>query len=326
MSDPTLSVTVTNYNYAPFLTQCIESILTQTYEDYELIIIDNASTDQSMDVIREHAARDRRIRVIEHAENQGALRSWQEACNVSRGRYRVHVDADDWIRTPSAFEQQVAVLEDNPTVTICYSPFAIVDSDGRVLHVAHPHTGSTILPAELALEGLLTMQLAHTGPMIRLDAYRATSGYRPEFVHYADMRLAIQMAEQGDVAYIDEPLYAWREHATGLHHSLPLKVLEEEVLPIIDAAFSGPIGSKVPNADAVRRRVEQNALVHYPWQFIFTGHRRAGWRMYWESVKLRPYETVAQRATLHLVARTVLGGTGYAWLEARVDHSGGTDE
>ena len=73
--DPLVSVTVTNYNYARFVTRNIESILTQTFTDFELIVIDNASTDDSIAILEDFARRDERIRLIAHEVNQGDSRA-----------------------------------------------------------------------------------------------------------------------------------------------------------------------------------------------------------------------------------------------------------
>ena len=328
MTEPTLSVTVTNYNYAPYLDQNLESILSQTYDDFEVIIVDNASTDRSLEILRRHAAVDPRIRIIEHATNEGIFTSFREASDACRGRYRVHVDADDWVLEPDAFEEQVTLLEKHPSMAFCYSAMTMIDAGGQPVHIAHPHRGDVVQPGELALEGLLTFNLTHTGMMLRLDAYRSSRGYRDDVPHVADMLLAVHMCETGDVGYIDRSLYAFRQHTANLHLSPQLEVVKREILPVIAAAFDGPLGARVPDARAVRRRVEQNALVHLPWQYIFTGQRRTGWRLYWESVKLRPYDTVVQRATLHLLARTILGTRGYEWLESRFGRhrTGGADE
>src|SRR4029453_10232731 len=105
----------------------------------------------------------------------------------------------------------------------------------------------------------------------------------------------------------DRRLYAFRQHDTNLHNRPELAVVRNEIFPVIAAAFDGPLGSRIPDADAARRRVEQRALVHLPTQYIFSGQPRTGWRLYLESLKLRPIDTVFQRRTVSLLARTLLG-------------------
>src|SRR5215211_5099334 len=84
---PLLSVTVGNYNYGRFLAQNIESILGQTFRDFELILIDNASTDDSLAVMERYAAADPRIRIVAHSQNEGMFASLRESCALARGRY-----------------------------------------------------------------------------------------------------------------------------------------------------------------------------------------------------------------------------------------------
>jgi glycosyltransferase involved in cell wall biosynthesis len=303
---PILSVTVTNYNYARYLPRNIESILGQTFSDFELLVIDNASRDESLDVVRGYAERDPRIRVVAHERNEGALASLRESCDLSRGRYRVQVDADDWVIADDAFETQVEMLEANPRMAFVYSSMTMFGVEGEKLQVSHPHEGTVTLPGEEALEAILGFNLTHSGLMVRLDAYHAAGGYPDGLPHVDDMLLAARMCEWGDVGYVDRELYAFRQHGANVHLAPQERVVEREILPVIDAAFSGPLGERVPAA--VRRRVTRNALLHLPTQYIFRGERRAGWKLFWQSFRLRPIDTLFQRRTLSLVLRSVVGG------------------
>jgi glycosyltransferase involved in cell wall biosynthesis len=315
---PVLSVTVTNYNYASFLPQNIESILGQTFGDFELILIDNASTDESVDVMRRYATCDTRIKIVTHAENVGMFGSYREAGELARGRYRVPVDADDWVLESDAFATQVEMLDAHPSATFIYSAMTMVESNGLPIHVSHPYPHDIVLPGELALEKILTFNLTHSGLMHRLDAYRRTGGYRPTLPHVADMLLGVQLSELGDVGYIDRSLYAFRQHGTNVHLSPQLEVMKNEILTVIDETFAGPLAFRLPNAAELRQRVLRRALVHLPTEYIFSGELRSGWRLYWESARLRPIDTVLQRRTVNLLARSLLGGKGYARLRALV--------
>lgn len=318
MGEPLLSVTVMNYNYGRFLGRNIESILSQSFDDFELVLIDNASTDGSLEIMRRYASTDPRISIVAHATNLGMFASLRESCDLSRGRYRVPIEADDWVLSSDAFEAQVDLLERHPSMAFAYSAMTMTGSDGRVFHVSRPYHHDVVLPGEEAVEAILSFALTHTGMMMRLDALRATSGYQEGFPHIIDMMLAVRLCEVGDVGYIDRSLYAFRQHETNLHLRPQLEVVRREVLPVIDAAFDGPLGARVQDAAAVRRRVVGKALVHLPTQYIFVGQYRAGWRMYWESVKVRPAATIVQPRTLSLLSRTVLGDRGHRWLTSRL--------
>src|SRR4051812_18597327 len=191
MTTPTLSVTVTNYNYGRYLDQNITSILSQRFDDFELILIDNASTDDSVRIMRRYEAADPRIRVVAHAENQGMFASLRESCDVARGRYRVHVDADDWVLSSDAFTAQVALLDRHPAMGLVYSSLTLVDADGALLHASHPYPQDRVLHIEEALEALVSFNVNHSGLMFRLDCYRSTTGYAEEYPHIADVLLAV---------------------------------------------------------------------------------------------------------------------------------------
>jgi glycosyltransferase involved in cell wall biosynthesis len=311
---PLLSVTVTNYNYGRFLSKNIESILAQTFDDFELIIIDNASTDDSLQVIKRYVDSDPRIRLITHDRNVGMLASLRESCDLARGRYRVHVDADDWVISPNAFQREISVLEANQHIAFVYSSMTLFGASEEKTNVSHPYPLDTVLPGELALEAILGFNVNHSGMMLRLESYRESGGYPDGFVMCLDMLLAVRLCEQGDVGYLNEELYAFRQHGSNEHLALRLHGARDEILPLIDAAFAGPLSAKLANAVAVRRRVTRRALVHVPTQSIFSGHIRLGWRMYWESAMVRPFETVFQLRTISLIARTVLGPSIFALL------------
>jgi glycosyltransferase involved in cell wall biosynthesis len=311
-------VTVSNRNYARFLDRNVQSILAQTFEDFELIMIDNASTDGSLELMERYASTDSRIRVIAHDVDLGMFASLRESCDVARGRYRVHVDADDWVIDSKAFEIQIEMLEQHPAMAFVYCSMTMTDTDGNVVNVSHPHDGDVVLPGESALEGVLSFNLTHTGMMLRLDSYRSTLGYPNEYAHVADMLLAVRLCEVGDVGYLDHEFYAFHQHATNLHTRPQLEVLRREVVPVIDLALDGPLGANLPDREALRRRVMRRATVQLPTHYIFMGQRRIGWRLYWEAVKVDPIASIVQFRTISLVARTLLGARCYGWLRRRL--------
>lgn len=315
---PKLSIVIPNYNYARFLDRAIESVLTQTFSDFELIVIDNASTDDSLEVVRRHAARDPRIRVVAHPANLGMLASLRESCDVARGQYRLLLDADDWILEPDAVAAQVELLDRWPDVAFTYSRLTMVDWDGNVIHTSRPYDGDRVLSGAEAIEGVLRFNLNDSGMMIRLSAYRRTAGYPSVHAQIADIEVAARLCEVGGVGYIDRCLYAFHQHGDNLHNRPPLKILEDEILPVVEAAFSGPLSTRIDRVSRVRRRVLRYVLVHLPTQYIFAGEPAIGWRLWWESLKSHPLATAVQPRTLSLVMRTLLGEHGYARVRSTV--------
>lgn len=105
---PLISVIIVNYNYAAFLARCVDSILEQTYPAIELIVVDNASTDHSVNIIENYQLRDPRIQLIRRASNDGQGIACVDGFNVSRGKFIVFVDADDYL-LPQFIETHIKV-------------------------------------------------------------------------------------------------------------------------------------------------------------------------------------------------------------------------
>src|SRR5271166_5069327 len=130
---PTVTVVTPNYNYARYLPQRLDSILAQTYQDFELIILDNASTDNSREVIESYA-KNPRVRAIFNAENNGStFKQWSLGLSHARGQYVWFAEADDYAE-PSLLETLVDRLDRHPNVGIAFCQSAAVDEDSNVLY------------------------------------------------------------------------------------------------------------------------------------------------------------------------------------------------
>lgn len=131
-SRPTLSVGMPVYNGEQFIREALDSILSQSLADFEVVISDNASTDATEDICRDYASRDHRIRYLRNAENLGATANYNVVARRSTGKYFKWASSNDICR-PSFFEKCVAVLEDRDDVILCYPRTRLFESD---LHAA----------------------------------------------------------------------------------------------------------------------------------------------------------------------------------------------
>jgi len=323
MRRPIISATITNYNYGKFIGKAIESVLKQTFTNFELIIVDNASTDNSLSVIKQYVEQDSRIILIEHKENKGHIYSLREACDLTQGLYRVHIDADDWIIDPCAFELQLALLEHDPDIIFVFSAVTLFESDHKCVLVSSAYDHDTVQSGENAIEIILNLSVAHSGPMIRMGAYREAGGYDNSFIHATDLKLWHDLCIQGNVGYIDQSLYATRQHDLSLSKSATIQILQEDALRLVDLVFSGPLAKNMHNPGSLKRRVIRKLLTHYSTQLAFSGQYLAAWQAYWVNLKLRPIETLLQRQTFVLAVRTLLGANGYtalAKLRTNISH------
>ncbi len=131
MYPPLVSVVLPVYNGAHYLAEAIESILLQTFQDFELIIINDGSTDKSLDIIKQYAMKNPMIFVIDR-ENRGLVASLNEGIAKAQGKYIARMDQDD-ISLPTRFEKQIDLLEKDADLVLCGTWATIIDSDGTCL-------------------------------------------------------------------------------------------------------------------------------------------------------------------------------------------------
>ena len=141
-TSPLLSVGLFVYNGEEHLTEQINSLLRQTFEDFELIIGDNASTDRTEEICRDFTARDRRIRYIRRDQNYGATQNANLLFGIAEARYFKFAAHDD-VHAPQYLEQCIGVLEDNPDVILCHTGTVLIDKHGEPLP-CDPKTGEYI--------------------------------------------------------------------------------------------------------------------------------------------------------------------------------------
>jgi glycosyltransferase involved in cell wall biosynthesis len=205
---PQVSVALPVFNGGAFLVPALDSILGQTFADFELIAIDDGSTDNSPALLDAYAARDSRVRVI-HQANAGVVASLNRGIELARGRYIARMDADD-VAHPERFARQVNFLDVNPRVAAVGSAITLIDERGeRIREVDYPET-----PKDVATFLKRGCALAHPSVMMRRDAVAAMGGYRPAFQHAEDYDLWLRLAERHDLANLPERLLLYRQHQT----------------------------------------------------------------------------------------------------------------
>lgn len=129
---PYISLGLPVYNGENFLRDTLDSILAQTFKDFELIISDNASTDSTEEICRAYAAQDQRVHYHRNEHNLGAARNYNRAFELSNGKYFKWAAHDD-LYAPEYLEQCVKILESNPSIVLCYSPVIFIDNQGKQL-------------------------------------------------------------------------------------------------------------------------------------------------------------------------------------------------
>lgn len=130
-NQPLVSLGLPVFNGENYVSEAIESVLEQTYRNFELIIIDNASEDRTLEICQEFVARDKRIHLVQNPRNRGAIYSFNKTFTLSKGKYFKWVAHDDVIR-PEFLEKCVARLEAKPSASMCFTKLRIMDSAGNI--------------------------------------------------------------------------------------------------------------------------------------------------------------------------------------------------
>jgi glycosyltransferase involved in cell wall biosynthesis len=206
MSMPAVSVILPVYNGGEFLGKAIESILGQSFRDFEFIIINDGSKDNSQNVIDGYAAKDDRIIAV-HQENAGVVATLNRGLSMAKAPLIARMDADD-IALPERFAIQAAYMASHSDIAVLGSFIRLIDeSDRPIRDILYPVT-----PAEIAREVLRGSPFAHPAVMMRKDALEQAVGYNPLYKHGEDYELWLRLSEKYRMANLPEVLMLYRQH------------------------------------------------------------------------------------------------------------------
>ncbi|MBI3866299.1 MAG: glycosyltransferase family 2 protein [Planctomycetia bacterium] len=212
MNVPRISVVMSVYNGQRHLRRAVESILRQTSANFEFIIVNDGSTDDSRVILGELAAQDSRIRVIDQP-NRGLTCALCSGCHEARGEFIARQDADDW-STPGRLAALVAHLDANPAVVMAGTWAVYVDDDNETVDRIQPP-----IDAKEATRRLLHERCgppAHGAIMFRRSAYEDVGGYRTCFYYAQDFDLWLRLGRVGLLSYVPEEHYHVRVSPLGI--------------------------------------------------------------------------------------------------------------
>ncbi len=209
-SHPKVSIGLPVFNGEKYLRESINSILSQTFTDFELIISDNASTDLTQAICEEYAVKDLRVRYYRNSSNIGGHNNANQTIKLARGQY-FKLAADDDICAPELLAKLVNVLDKDPSIVLCYSTFIKIDENGREIGLVDTDMGSSAKPQirfqELANEDHYCEAcygLIESAVLRKTDLYLNYSD--------ADRTLLCELSLYGKYYRIPEPLFYKRYH------------------------------------------------------------------------------------------------------------------
>lgn len=233
-----VSVIMSVYEVSPYLKISVESILNQTFKDFEFIVVDDGSTDYTLNILRSYQEKDDRIKVIVNEKNMGLTKSLNKAIKIAKGAYIARIDADD-ASLPGRLEKQVDFLDDNVEVGMAGTAYHEIDSDGRII-------GGKVFPAldhEIKKALIKYNPFFHGSVMIRKIAFEKVGLYDEAFHWAQDYELWFRMAKYFKLANLPEFLNMRRYYNTNISFALEqeqirfalrarLKAIKEKQYPV----------------------------------------------------------------------------------------------
>lgn len=227
--NPKISVIMSVYNGQRYLREAIESILNQTFTDFEFIIINDGSTDNSLEIIQSYD--DSRIRIVNNETNIGLTKSLNKAIKQARGKYTARQDGDD-ISLPHRFLEQLSYLERHPEVALLGTSVYHIDEQGKVL-------GRVIVLTKPGDKLLKENQFNHGSTMFNKNVVVRLGGYNEILKYSQDYELWLKIAKNHQVSNLSQLLYKLRFHEetislkhvdeSALYHILALKLARENI-------------------------------------------------------------------------------------------------
>jgi len=207
-----LSIGLPVYDGENFLADAIDSVLSQTFSDFELIIADNGSTDSSPEICRDYAARDSRIQFYQNLTNTGAAANFRRVFHLSRGKYFKWAAHDDLL-APEYLMQCITLLENRSDIILCHSQVCVIDKDGKVIRCEKSENMGLDSPDPVKRFSSLVLN--------DLDNYEVFGVIRREILQQtpliqgfiaSDRSLRAELGLRGKISIIKQPLFLCRDH------------------------------------------------------------------------------------------------------------------
>lgn len=238
---PKVTVIVASYNNARFLPACLDSLLHQTFADFEVLVVDDCSTDNSLEIARTYSQRDPRIRVISTEQNQGVTHTKHLGLRSATGEYVAILDSDD-IARPERLEMQVAWLDLHPETILVAGDYGVIDANGKTI------TRRKRVPGDdVAIRWWLTFGncLIHSTVMFRRQPASDSGGYDRYYFHGEDLDLYGKLLRLGKFAAIPAVVSLWRSHRASVTKYVTSEEREQYYIELVQRSILWQTGQQV---------------------------------------------------------------------------------
>lgn len=284
--DPILvSIIIPTFNNARFLPEALDSVFTQNFNAYELIVVDDGSTDNTQAVLASYKKElaSERLRVV-YQENGGSAVARNTGLGIAQGEYIVFLDADD-ILLPNKLAQQTQFLDQHPLVGMVHSGWKLIDEEGKPLGEVSPWHSAPVLD----LEAWLWKKPIKMGAMMyRKHWLRHINGFDPELRQSQDTDLLLRLALAGCTAeWIHQPTMAYRKYATStIRRNAPAQY--QYMLRVQEKAFAHP--NMPEKLKEKQERSRYFSLRWVAWHIFSTGFPDAALEPLQDTAEHSPYD------------------------------------
>jgi len=206
---PLISILMPVYNAGGFLVKAIESILAQTYENWELLAIDGGSKDNSLEILKKYAKKDSRIKIITNGKHQGISHSLNLGIPKAKGKYIARMDADD-VSLPNRFAEQIKLLENSPNLVACGGQAEMIDEKAHVFAEKRFPTNPKVL-REMIMK---MIPLQHPILMVRTKVFKKYR-YLENLPTAEDVDMLFYLLSKGEISNVDQVVYQYRKASTS---------------------------------------------------------------------------------------------------------------
>ena len=225
---PQVSICIPCYNASAFISQAIESALAQTFSDFEIVVVDDGSTDDTVEMAKSFARRDARIRIHQNSDNLGIPRNWDRCRDLAVGEWVMFLFQDDLFRPDCAERMVRAAIQYSAKVVCCRRNFAFgpevtekhredfLEKIEQGNFAAYFPNRSWVSPGDFCAQLAATPTVNFVGEPTAVLLHRSTSELFGKFhktlIQYVDLEYWARIAVQAGIAYVDEPLITFRIH------------------------------------------------------------------------------------------------------------------
>lgn len=283
----TVSVIMSHCNGEAFLTKAVESVLAQTFTDFEFIIIDDGSTDGSPAILKRLAERDARIKLTLRG-NRGLTKTLNDGLKLAKGKYLARMDSDD-VCMPDRFAKQVAYLDAHPDVVALGGAYEMIDDAGRVFHRMEYADDDAALQ-ESSLSG--RPALCHPLVMMRGNAVDKVGGYDEAFPVAQDNDLWLRLGEVGKLGCLPDVILQYRQHGKSVSEAKSAKQIDGLRRGCEAACQRRRITRPFLGGDGWRSDGSRRSLVaqytRYGWWAMKLGHHATAAVYGWKAIRALP--------------------------------------